>query len=189
MVSPSLAVLDQVGPPVDERGARDVAAGMDRRPLPSGRQRSVEDADPVRLEILGQPLGRGQDLRAGQATHRRYHTAVVVPFLPDPEKLAAVREAIPALGAGIYLNTGSVGPLPAETAAAMAEHGGLRARRRAGARRLLRRDSWRGWPRRAPASRPSSARTSPAVALTHSDDRRDERRDAPARLAARAAGR
>jgi L-cysteine/cystine lyase len=41
--------------------------------------------------------------------------------LPDDEKLAAVREALPALGAGIYLNTGSVGPLPAETAAAMAE--------------------------------------------------------------------
>jgi L-cysteine/cystine lyase len=46
---------------------------------------------------------------------------VVAPFLPDPEKLAAVRETIPALSAGIYLNTGSVGPLPAETAAAMAD--------------------------------------------------------------------
>jgi L-cysteine/cystine lyase len=46
---------------------------------------------------------------------------VVAPFLPDAEKLAAVREALPALGAGIYLNTGSVGPLPSETAAAMAE--------------------------------------------------------------------
>jgi L-cysteine/cystine lyase len=41
--------------------------------------------------------------------------------MPDPEKLAAVRAALPALSAGIYLNTGSVGPLPAETAAAMAE--------------------------------------------------------------------
>jgi L-cysteine/cystine lyase len=41
--------------------------------------------------------------------------------MPDAEKLAAIREAIPALSAGIYLNTGSVGPLPAETAAAMAE--------------------------------------------------------------------
>lgn len=39
--------------------------------------------------------------------------------MPDPEKLAAVREAIPALGAGIYLNTGSAGPLPAEVARAM----------------------------------------------------------------------
>jgi L-cysteine/cystine lyase len=46
---------------------------------------------------------------------------VVAPFLPDAEKLAAVREALPALGAGIYLNTGSVGPMPAETAAAMQE--------------------------------------------------------------------
>ena len=46
---------------------------------------------------------------------------MVAPFLPDPEKLAAIREALPALSAGIYLNTGSVGPLPAETAAAMTE--------------------------------------------------------------------
>lgn len=43
---------------------------------------------------------------------------------PDPadaERLATIRDALPALAAGIYLNTGSVGPLPAETAAAMAE--------------------------------------------------------------------
>jgi len=46
---------------------------------------------------------------------------VVAPFPPGPEKLEAVRSALPALAAGIYLNTGSVGPLPAETAAAMAE--------------------------------------------------------------------
>ncbi|HEV8403597.1 MAG TPA: aminotransferase class V-fold PLP-dependent enzyme [Candidatus Limnocylindrales bacterium] len=46
---------------------------------------------------------------------------MVAPFTPDAEKLAAVRAALPALAAGIYLNTGSVGPLPAETAAAMAE--------------------------------------------------------------------
>ncbi|MBA2718684.1 MAG: aminotransferase class V-fold PLP-dependent enzyme [Chloroflexi bacterium] len=46
---------------------------------------------------------------------------MVDPFQPDTDKLAAVRAALPALGAGIYLNTGSVGPLPAETAAAMAE--------------------------------------------------------------------
>jgi len=46
---------------------------------------------------------------------------VVAPFLPDDEKVAAIRVALPALDAGIYLNTGSVGPLPAETAAAMAE--------------------------------------------------------------------
>ena len=60
-------------------------------------------------------------LGAGPAIHRPYDTAVVSPFQPDADKLAAVRAAMPALGAGIYLNTGSVGPLPAETAAAMAE--------------------------------------------------------------------
>ena len=114
------AIVDQVRPPVDQRGARDVAAGVDRRRAAVGPPAEVEDAHAA-AQILGQPLGRGQDLRTGQATHRRYHTAVVVPFLPDPEKLAAVRDAIPALGAGIYLNTGSVGPLPAETAAAMAD--------------------------------------------------------------------
>jgi L-cysteine/cystine lyase len=41
--------------------------------------------------------------------------------MPDPEKLTAVRAALPALSAGIYLNTGAVGPIPAETAAAMSE--------------------------------------------------------------------
>lgn len=46
---------------------------------------------------------------------------MVSPFLPDEEKLAAVRAALPSLGAGIQLNTGSAGPLPAEVAAAMAE--------------------------------------------------------------------
>ena len=46
---------------------------------------------------------------------------MVSPFLPDADKVAAVREALPATAAGIYLNTGSVGPLPAETAKAMAD--------------------------------------------------------------------
>ena len=46
---------------------------------------------------------------------------MVNPFLPDDEKVAAVRAALPATGAGIYLNTGTAGPLPRETAAAMAE--------------------------------------------------------------------
>lgn len=46
---------------------------------------------------------------------------MVGPFLPDAEKLAAVRSSLPALEAGIYLNTGAVGPLPTEVAAAMAE--------------------------------------------------------------------
>jgi L-cysteine/cystine lyase len=46
---------------------------------------------------------------------------VVAPNPPDDDRLTAVRAALPALEAGIYLNTGSVGPMPAETAAAMAE--------------------------------------------------------------------
>ena len=41
--------------------------------------------------------------------------------MTDGDKLVAVRAALPALASGIHLNTGSVGPLPAEVAAAMAE--------------------------------------------------------------------
>jgi L-cysteine/cystine lyase len=48
--------------------------------------------------------------------------------MPDAEKLAAVRDALPALGAGIYLNTGLAGPLPAEAAAAMDELAGWQVR-------------------------------------------------------------
>jgi len=44
--------------------------------------------------------------------------------MPDAEKVAAVRQALPALSAGIYLATGEVGPLPAETAVAMDEYAG-----------------------------------------------------------------
>jgi L-cysteine/cystine lyase len=39
----------------------------------------------------------------------------------DDERLAVLRAALPATRAGIYLNTGTAGPLPAEAAAAMAE--------------------------------------------------------------------
>lgn len=46
------------------------------------------------------------------------------PFPPDDEQLAVVRAALPAVGAGIYLDTGTAGPLAAETAAAMAELSG-----------------------------------------------------------------
>lgn len=41
--------------------------------------------------------------------------------MSDLDKLTAVRAALPSLEAGIYFNTGSVGPLPAETARAMAD--------------------------------------------------------------------
>lgn len=46
---------------------------------------------------------------------------MVSPFLPDPEKVAALRTLLPATAAGIYLNAGSAGPIPAETQAAMDE--------------------------------------------------------------------
>jgi len=46
---------------------------------------------------------------------------MVSPFLPDDEKIPALREALPSTAAGIYLNTGTCGPLPRETARAMAE--------------------------------------------------------------------
>ena len=39
----------------------------------------------------------------------------------DAQRLAVLRAGLPATRAGIYLNTGSAGPLPAEAAAAMAE--------------------------------------------------------------------
>ncbi|MGD0861302.1 MAG: aminotransferase class V-fold PLP-dependent enzyme [Candidatus Limnocylindrales bacterium] len=53
---------------------------------------------------------------------------MVGPFMPDDEKLPAIREALPATAAGIYLNTGACGPLPRETARAMAELEGIELR-------------------------------------------------------------
>jgi L-cysteine/cystine lyase len=46
---------------------------------------------------------------------------MVTPFQPDDEKIPAIREALPSTAAGIYFNTGTAGPLPRETAKAMAE--------------------------------------------------------------------
>jgi len=46
---------------------------------------------------------------------------MVSPFLPEAEKVAAIREAMPATTAGIYLNAGTTGPLARETVAAMRE--------------------------------------------------------------------
>jgi selenocysteine lyase/cysteine desulfurase len=40
---------------------------------------------------------------------------------PDADKVARLRELLPATSAGIYLDTAEFGPLPAETAAAMRE--------------------------------------------------------------------
>lgn len=46
---------------------------------------------------------------------------MVAPFQPDPEKVAAIRAALPATGAGIYLDTATAGPLAAEGLHAMRE--------------------------------------------------------------------
>src|SRR5439155_2937608 len=98
-------------------------------------------------QLLRQPLRRCEQLGSGKTTqrsgvpaggdgHRRYHTAVVAPFLPDAEKLAAVREALLAVSAGIYFDTPRAGPLPAETARSMSDLEGWElATGRAGAER------------------------------------------------------
>ena len=41
--------------------------------------------------------------------------------MPDAEKVAAIRQLLPATGSGIYLNAGTCGPLPTETQRAMDE--------------------------------------------------------------------
>src|SRR5262245_56419439 len=57
----------------------------------------------------------------GCGRRRRYDTNVVSPFMPEPQKVAAIRDLLPATGAGIYLDAGTAGPLPAETQRAMDE--------------------------------------------------------------------
>ena len=87
--------------------------------------------------------------------------------MPEPERLAAVRAALPALAAGIYLNTGSVGPLPVEVAAAMAD---ASARELAQGRAHM--DDWLEFQERLAEARAAVAAlltTDPsAIALTHS---------------------
>ena len=46
------------------------------------------------------------------------------PHLPDSDRLAVFRDALPATSAGIYLDTLTAGPLPVETARAMEEADG-----------------------------------------------------------------
>ncbi|MEO7117906.1 MAG: aminotransferase class V-fold PLP-dependent enzyme [Candidatus Limnocylindrales bacterium] len=46
---------------------------------------------------------------------------MVSPFQPDDEKIAAIRAALPATGAGIYLDVATAGPFPTETARALQE--------------------------------------------------------------------
>ena len=46
---------------------------------------------------------------------------VVTPFLPDPEKVRAIRVDLPATAAGIFMNAGTCGPIPVPAAQAMAD--------------------------------------------------------------------
>lgn len=46
---------------------------------------------------------------------------MVAPFQPDPDKVAAIRAALPATGAGIYLDTATAGPLSLDGLQAMRE--------------------------------------------------------------------
>src|SRR6476660_8535529 len=90
-------------------------------PVPSGRQLASRMRTPGRPScsashsVVARSSGRARPDIVGMIR------AVVAPNPPDDDRLTSVRAALPALEAGIYLNTGSVGPLPAETAAAMAE--------------------------------------------------------------------
>src|SRR5262245_45563991 len=45
----------------------------------------------------------------------------VDPFLPDDRKVDAIRQLLPATNAGIYLDTATAGPFPAETDRALRE--------------------------------------------------------------------
>ncbi len=46
---------------------------------------------------------------------------MVAPFQPDPDKVATIRAALPATGAGIYLDTATAGPLSLDGLQAMRE--------------------------------------------------------------------
>src|SRR6185503_7842533 len=108
------------------RQSTDTAPGMwparwTSAPVPSGRHRASRIRTPGRPtcsashSVVARISGRARPDIVGIIR------AVSAPTSPDADRLASVRAALPALEAGIYLNTGSVGPLPAETAAAMHE--------------------------------------------------------------------
>ena len=77
----ALALVDQVGPPVDQRRARDVAGGVHRRGAAVGPPAEVEDLDADLPEVLGRairswpgsPVGPSQSssvsYRRGRAVH------------------------------------------------------------------------------------------------------------------------
>ena len=87
-----------------------------------GTPADVDDPQLRPVQVLSEPFRGRQQFRARVGLHAIWSGledivgiigAVVSPFMPDEEKLAAVREGLPATGAGIYLNTGTAGPIPA----------------------------------------------------------------------------
>jgi len=87
--------------------------------------------------------------------------------MPDPEKVAAIRTLLPATAAGIYLNAGTCGPMPAETQRAMDEQA---ASELAVGRAKV--DQWQAFGQRMAEARSSLAAALVAdpddIALTHS---------------------
>ena len=98
----------------------------------SGRPRFSASHSGVAMSS-GRAMPAKRGLRGGDgpgAGAVRMIRPVVSPFMPDPEKVAAIRTLLPATGAGIYLNAGTAGPMPAETQRAMDEQAAARAGRR-----------------------------------------------------------
>ena len=87
--------------------------------------------------------------------------------MPDGDKVAAIRSLLPATAAGIYLNAGTCGPLPAETQRAMDEQAAMEL---ATGRALT--DQWLAFAERQAEARASLAAILVAdpsdIALTHS---------------------
>ena len=98
-------------------------AAKARRPVPSGRQRTSRTRTSDRPRFSASQSGDASSSgRAWAPDIAAYHTDPMPAFTDTPadrEKLAAIRAALPATRAGIYLNTGTCGPIPAESAAAM----------------------------------------------------------------------
>lgn len=87
--------------------------------------------------------------------------------MPDPDKIAAIRALLPATSAGLYLNAGTCGPLPAETQRAMDEQSAMEL-----ATGRAKGDQWLAFAQRMEEARFSLAAALVAdptdIALTHS---------------------
>ena len=142
----------------------------------------IEDPDPGPPEILGQPFGGGEELRAGQATHARYHTGRGGPLPSRSGEAGGGPHGDPVAGRG-HLPEHRVGRAVARRDGRRdGRHGGLRTRRRPRPRRLLRRvhgpdGRGAGRCRGRPGHGRRGGRADPR------DDGRHERRDPAARLA------